>query len=377
MRPFYCFLLLLVGSPAAFATHILGGTIRATQLAGSAYMCQVTVTMYYDALATDVIRAANEVAVCFGDNTIRKINLSRSQPWAQDPKNVVVSEYTTTYAYAGPGVYTVQATLANRSGATNLTGVELPFALKTTLQLVAGRVNQTPVLSLPTTSLRLALNQRNQLNLAAIDPDGDSLSYALAYPLTSVDSETANQCNALTAIPATSYQFPNDVRQIGTYRLDAKTGLLAWDVPTEQGRYMVAITVSEWRAGLLISESRQELTLTVVYQGGTPVTPPPYEPAYVGVLTAVDDRAPDALQLTVSPNPSVGGMVQVSLQNRLGLPAVFSVLDSQGRVHQRIEKSQPLDQQHVQLDLGPQPVGIYFIRAESGGGQVTRKVVKE
>ncbi|MBO0937776.1 T9SS type A sorting domain-containing protein [Fibrella sp. HMF5335] len=107
------------------------------------------------------------------------------------------------------------------------------------------------------------------------------------------------------------------------------------------------------------------------------ITPPPYEPAYVGVLTAVDDAAPNELQLTLSPNPSVGGLVHVSLQNRLGLPAVFSVLDNQGRMHQRIEKSQLLDQQHFQLDLSSQPAGLYFIRAESGGQQITRKVVRE
>ncbi|MBO0933404.1 T9SS type A sorting domain-containing protein [Fibrella aquatilis] len=196
-------------------------------------------------------------------------------------------------------------------------------------------------------------------------------------PLTSAlpQSTTADWCTSLSAVA--TYQFPNNAKQVGTYRINAKTGLLTWDVPTELGSFSIAIVVSEWRYGQLISETHQELLLTVVDKGGTPITPPPYEPAYVGVLTATDDRAPDALQLTVSPNPSMGGVVQVSLQNRLGLPAVFSVLDNQGRVHQHIEKNQVLDQQGFQLDLSNQPAGLYFIRAESGGRQVVRKLVRE
>ena len=280
------------------------------------------------------------------------------------------------YTYAGPVTYTIQATAFNRSGATNLGTGESVFLVKTTFSAIPylGR-NSTPMLALPPSGLQLAANQRVLLNMAATDPENDSLAYVLSAPITSVDSQTANLCNA--AIPVSLYRFPNDVNYIGTYRMNAKTGLLTWDSPTEQGRYIIALTVSEWRNGVNISETKQELTLTVVDKGGTPVTPPPYEPAIAGFLTAVDDSAPDELQPTVSPNPSSSGLVQVSLQNRLGAPAIFSVLDNQGRVHQRIEKNQPLDQQHFRIDLSSHPAGLYLIRAESGGRQVMQKVVRE
>lgn len=378
MRSLYCFLLGLVCSPAAFATHILGGYIRAVPVTGQAYTYQITVTMYFDIVyGRDAASDANALNLCFGDGPVQAVNRTRQLTLPVDP-GVGVHEYVAIHTYNGPGVYQLQATMVNRSTGLRNIGVGgegTPFSTKTSLLLSSSLPNATPSLVLPSTGIQIAVNQRFAASMAATDPEGDSLSYAIAYPLTSVNTELASQCNNLVSV--TGYQFPNDVRQVGTYRINAKTGLLTWDIPTEQSRYTVDLTVFEWRNGLLLSQSQQEITLWVVDKGDTPVTPPPYEPAYVGVLTAVDDSAPDDLQLTVSPNPSSSGLVQVSLQNRLGAPAVFSVLDTQGRIHQRIDKSQPIDQQHFQLDISNQPAGLYFIRAESVGRQVTRKVVRE
>lgn len=376
MRSLYCFLLVLVCSPVVFATHFLGGHIQATPLAGQAYTYRITLNLYYNVAAgREATRDATELNLCFGDGTMQSVSRTRELPWVVDPTGVSISQYTITHTYNGPGVYTLQSTGNNRTSMRNFSGTEITFSLKTTLQVVANATNATPVLSLPNTGVQLPINQRVVLNLGAVDQDGDSLSYALAYPLTNVNSETISQCMILK--PVNTYQFPNDVRQVGTYRINAKTGLLTWDVPVEQGQYAVAIIVSEWRNGVNISDTEQELTLTVIDKGGTPVTPPLYEPAVAGFLTAIDDNAPDDLQLTVSPNPSSSGLVQVSLQNRLGAPVIFSVMDNQGRIQQRIDKSQPIDQQQFQIDLGAQPAGLYFIRAESGGRQVTRKVLRE
>ncbi len=378
MRPLLLLLLVLASSPAAFATHILGGYIRAVPVAGQAYTYQITVTMYFDIVyGRDTTSDANALNVCFGDGPAQAVDRTRQLTLPVDP-GVGIHQYITTYTYNGPGVYQLQATMVNRStGLRNIgaDGEGILFSVKTSLLLSSSLSNATPSLVLPLTGVQIAVNQRFTASMAATDPEGDSLSYAIAYPLTSANTEPASQCNNLVSV--TAYQFPNDVRQVGTYGINSRTGLLIWDIPTEQGRYTVDLTIFEWGNGLLLSQTQQELTLIVVDKGGTSVTPPPYEPTYVGLLTAVDDGAPNELQLTVSPNPSVGGMVQVSLQNRLALPAFFSVLDNQGRVYQRIEKSQPLDQQYFQIDLSSHPAGLYFIRAESGGRQVTQKVLRE
>ncbi|RYF65201.1 MAG: T9SS C-terminal target domain-containing protein, partial [Cytophagaceae bacterium] len=288
MRLFYCLLALLMGASATFANHFIGGYIRATPLSGLTY--QITATMYYN---LNEGSTANELYICFGDNGNSRLitrtavqSVSVSQGISE---GVSINEYTTVYTYAGAGVYTVQLTGVNRSVTINAGAAQLPFSLRTTLQVGSGP-NRMPVLTFPATGLNLTVNQRVSLLLAAADPDGDSLSYSLAFPLTSMDPQAASMVSCTQApIPVRPYQFPNDVRQAGTYRLNAKTGLLTWDVPVAVGLYSVAIVVSEWRSGSLLSQTQHELTLTVFDRGGTPVTPPAYEPAQLALITAVQD----------------------------------------------------------------------------------------
>lgn len=382
MRYVYCLLIMLIGSSWAFATHIIGGYIRAERINTSSVTYEITVTMYERSSAggDDGFTGSKTVALCLGDGT--SINLSRLSPvMLADSGKVVVSLYRTIYTFAGPGVYHLLATAINRTASirniSNGSTTDQPLTLRTTIQAFSAAFTKSPLLAFPTTGLQAALNQRFSMMLAATGAGGDSLSYAIAVPLTSAIplSTAPSFCNSLSAVA--TYQFPNNVKQVGTYRINAKTGLLTWDVPTEVGLYSVAVVVSEWQNRKLISETHQELTLTVVDKGGTPVTPPAYEPAYVGLLTAIDDNRAEELSLTVWPNPTVGGLVQVSLQNRLAAPAIFSLIDNQGRVHQRIDISQPLNQQQCQIDLAEKPAGLYLIRAESGGRQVTRKVLKQ
>ena len=299
MRLFHCFLLLLLNSSAALANHILGGYIQAKRVSNTSLTYEITVRMYYDPAFRDgEAPTARDITICLGDGASILLGPTRLIPWSVDPKSLSINEYTSVYTYAGPGTYTIQATTFNRSGATNLGTSESVFLVKTTFSAIPYLgTNSTHMLALPSYGIQLVANQRAVLNMAATDPENDSLAYVLSAPITSVDSQTANLCN--TAIPVSLYRFPNDVNHVGIYRLNAKTGLLTWDSPTEQGRYVIALTVSEWRNGVNISETRQELTLTVVDKGGTPVTPPPYEPAVAGFLTAVDNNAPDELKLTV------------------------------------------------------------------------------
>lgn len=213
--------------------------------------------------------------------------------------------------------------------------------------------------------------------MGATDADGDSLSYALSIPLTSPspDGATADFCTRFT--PISQYQFPNDVNQKGTYRLNPRTGLLNWDVPTEQGQYVAAVLVSEWRNGSLISQTQHDVLITVVDRGGVPVTPPAYEPAQLALITAIADEDEDGLDLFVSPNPVVSEMVQVDFRNIRAEPVTFDLLDNRGRVHKTVFAAQPVKDHRQQFDLAGKPAGLYFIRAESGGRQVVKKILKQ
>ncbi|MBO0937777.1 hypothetical protein J2I47_14555 [Fibrella sp. HMF5335] len=269
MRPLYCLLLVLLGSPAVFATHIMGGYIRATPVAGNKNTCLITVIMYYNGRSGGSAGdEASSVAICIGGGT-GMVTVNRGSITQTDDKAVTINQYTTTFTFSGPGVYTIRATAISRSDFMLNIGygaVGENFSLQTTVQI--GISNQTPTLFTPTENLLIARNQRLSLPLNASDAEGDSLTYSLALPMTSSDPNvTLNTfCTSFSAL--SNYQFPNDVLHTGIFRLNAKTGLLTWDVPGALGRYSVALVVSEWRNGQLISETLQELTLTVVDKPG-------------------------------------------------------------------------------------------------------------
>jgi hypothetical protein len=384
MRSLYCFLLLMASSLVSFATHVSGGYIRATPVAGRALTYQITVTMYYDAIAgSGAAQAATSLYVCFGDNSnAEMINRTSVRPFPAEQGRFTVNEYTTTRTYPGAGVYAIQATAINRNSNTrNIKGgasIEQAFSLNTTIWISADRQNQTPVVSLPATGLIVGLNQRAALQLGATDADGDSLTFSLAIPLTSSvsDGATAIRCASFTNDIA-GYQFPNDVSQKGTYRLNGRTGLLNWDVPTEEGQYAAAILVSEWRAGGLISQTQHEVIITVADRGGAIVTPPAYEPAQSSSLvTAIPETGASEMVLLVAPNPVTGESAQVEfLAGRSGL-TVLELIDSQGRVYETIRLNLPEGRYKHTFDLTGKPAGLYLIRVESGGRQMTRKVLK-
>lgn len=174
-----------------------------------------------------------------------------------------------------------------------------------------------------------------------------------------------------------AYQFPNDVKQTGTFRLATRTGLLTWDVPTEQGLYAVAIIVSERRNGVMISQTQQELLLTVIDRGGAPVTPPAYEPAQLALITAIPDVDIDGMLLRLSPNPATGDVVQADLLLSQSQTVTMELLDNQGRVYKTVRIDQPSEHHQQSFDLVGKPAGLYLIRAESGGKQVVRKVLRQ
>jgi hypothetical protein len=159
--------------------------------------------------------------------------------------------------------------------------------------------------------------------------------------------------------------------------LNGRTGFLTWDVPVLIGQYSVAIVVSEWRSGSLLSQTHQELTLTVVETGGTAIQPPSYEPAQLALITAIRTADLDGLSLLISPNPTTGGLIQVRLLISQAQSATMEVLDSQGRVYKTVYLDHPAKQHQYAFDLDEQPAGLYLIRAKSGGKQVVRKVLKQ
>lgn len=368
MKTFTFFFCLLWPGGQALATHLLGGYIQARPTAGSALTYEVTVFVYVNGTPTG---GDNSISICFGDGSTAIANLLDHQILSVD-RTSSVSTYRLTHTYPGPGTYAVSTTLTNRNESRNIaTNAQEPLTLSTTFTTNATTSNRTPTLSVPQMGFRVAVNQRVVFPLKATDDDGDSLVYTLATPLTAMDNR---QC---VRQRVSTYQFPNDLTRQGTFKLDGRTGDLTWDAPTQLGYFSVAVTVGEYRNGLLISQTNQEIPLLVVDRPGTPGVIPPYEPALEGgLVTALPNYRDETVTLTVFPNP-VDDRLQVVAQTSNPATAQMQLLDSNGRtVHDMVFGR--LARRHEQvISMNSLTPGLYVLRAKIGDQTLVRKVVKK
>ncbi|QDK78118.1 T9SS type A sorting domain-containing protein [Spirosoma sp. KCTC 42546] len=375
MRTFLVLSLTFLGIQLAQATHLIGGYIQAKAASGSSLTYEITVTLYsYIGPATT---EASSISVCFGDGntaTVTRASLVNVPLGSNNiSSGIGINTYRINHTYAGPGVYTLMTSLTNRTPAVNVlnsTVQQEPLALTTTFTTVSA-ANQTPSLSIPTTGLYIPINQKITLPLHAIDVDGDSLVYGLAKSQTNTMSDFCNYRQMST------YQFPNDATHQGTYKLNSRTGDLTWDAPTKLGNYTIVISISEYRNGVLLSQTAQEIMVIVADLPGTPSTIPAYEPAIEGngIITAIPNYIDSDMVLTAFPSP-VEDRLQVVIQTSNPTTATLQLLDINGRnVHEQTfnRASREHEQSINMTSLAP---GTYLVRAMVGGRSLLRKIVK-
>ena len=131
------------------------------------------------------------------------------------------------------------------------------------------------------------LNKLFYIDFSATDADGDSLSYELSPAL-----DGANQNDVKPWPPyappfdAATYNSPftfdNPVAANSPVHLDPHTGLLT-GIATQTGMYLLAVSCSEWRAGVLVNILRREMELTVA----APSAQGPYKPNAGGDLMLI------------------------------------------------------------------------------------------
>lgn len=351
------------------ATHLRGGYIRTQSTSTSVLTQQITLVLYMDEIngraAADV---STEQEICFGDGTSAIATRQARQYLAN--RTVSVSTYQVMHTYAGPGIYTLTVGIANRTGVQNIPKADqIAFALSTTFS-ITNSANQTPVFAF--SSDTLTVNQRATVNLRATDADGDSLVYGLARPL---NKAMVAPCTSVTAV--NSFQFPNDLTRQGTFKLNPATGVLTWDVPTQQGNFSVALTVSEYRRGTLISQTKEEIILMVIDRPGTPTPLPSYEPAVLGtsLVTALPEYRDEDVLLSAYPNP-VDDRLQVMIQSTRTLPATVQLLDINGRTLHELNFAKAARQHEQVISMDKLSTGTYLLRAKVGQRTLTQKVLK-
>ena len=363
----FLLLSLLLATHIIHATHLRGGYIQVRSVTGLTY--EISVYVFNDEVSGSAAAAATtSTSVCFGDGTTR--NVARLSQILSPNRTTSISTYRTTYTYAGPGTYTVTTSQGNRTGVLNIPNAG-NFLMALTTTFITGTTVQTPRLSIPETGFTAPLNQRYVLPFSSADFTGDSLSYSLAKPLISASD------NGCLGTDARGYQYPNDLTRQGTYILNNRTAILVWNAPTKEGNYSAAITVREYRDGVVISQTQFEFLITVIDTPGTPGVIPAYQPATeVGLVTAIPDYRDEAATLTTFPNP-VDDRLQVVIQSSSPAPATLRLIDMSGRTLHELTFKKASRQHEQVISMAGVSSGEYLLQAEVNGRSLVRKVVKK
>jgi gliding motility-associated-like protein len=126
--------------------------------------------------------------------------------------------------------------------------------------------NSSPVFALKDTTLVCAGNPF-VLDFSANDPDaGDSLSYSLCAAFNR--GLTENSGSTVYSSPpyaSVSYNsgYSGSTPLGDLVSINPVTGIISGYAPTDPGRYVVTVCITEWRAGKIISNHRKDFTLRI------------------------------------------------------------------------------------------------------------------
>ena len=362
-----------------FATHIKGGEISISPVAGKPLTYDFTVTIY-----SEINRATadqKDVILCFGNGESKAV--SRINGNGEDiGNNVSKNIYKITYTYSGnlPN-YTASVSIANRSSdIRNLTGggilsSTVPFYIETQFSTAVN--NTTPILKNSVGVIKAKANQKFVYNSQAIDSEGDSLSYRLIAVRGGNQDKCPSDGNIITG-----FRQPNEVNKVGTFKLDAKMGDLVWTAPTEIGTFVSAFVVEEWRKGVKISQTVRDMEIQVVDGDGTITPIPPYEPA--GTLTGnlliptvilATENTWNEKDLVVYPNPTNAKMI-AQISTNSPSKAVFQLFDITGKLIQTFSQQDSKTIHTQEFDLENLSSGTLILQVEAGNRVFTKKVVK-
>jgi gliding motility-associated-like protein len=273
---------------SSFATHIVGGELTYTHLAGNTY--SVTLTVYRDCSSAntnnqgfDDLAAVgifnsngslyNQIDLDLSSAVTSTIPVALANPCFILPPNVCIERAVYTGNFSAPptaGGYTLayQRCCANGSVA-NIsqpasTGATLtatiPGTDSTTLPNSAAVYNHLP-------SVGMCLGGAYIFDHSATDPDGDQLVYSFCNPLTG--GTTNNPAPNPPFSPpysavtwGTGFNSNNWIPSNPAFAIDSQTGLIT-GTPTQLGQYMISICVSEYRNGVLLNTTRRTFQFRV------------------------------------------------------------------------------------------------------------------
>jgi len=236
----------------AFATHLRAAEIQVERINCSQLTFQIKVIVYLDSKSSTPF-GGNEFVdgnVTFGDGTMVLIPVTVATLRPDLGPDIAIASFTTTHTYAVPGVYKINYFERDRSsGVLNMNDSE-DTAYSSSLTINTDNdagCNRYPKLTIPPID-RACSGIVFSHNAGAFDPDGDSLSYAIAIPEQNIDLDVDGYVDVDD--PRFYINF-NNGNETGTgppdFSINPVTGLITWDAPGIQGQYNIAFEIIEWR----------------------------------------------------------------------------------------------------------------------------------
>lgn len=285
---------LLSAAPAA-ATHIVGGQLRMTNLGpGRPDMYTLGLTLYFDdvngnpgALDQDAILAIYEKGTNTPMDTFQ-VFLTTQQPVAYtDPTCQINSLRTKQITYyedvtldplryqSSRGYYMVWERCCRNDDITNIihpesTGQTFYLEFPALRKNGQSFINSSPAAFEPVRD-PACVNVPFQTPFGGVDPDGDSLVYAMVMPLRG-NSDTAQAL--VRPIPPRPAPYRrvrwmpgfDSLRQIDGVQpltVDSRTGVISFTA-NQPGLYVFAVRCTEYRNGVRLGEVRREFQELVV-----------------------------------------------------------------------------------------------------------------
>ncbi|MBK8620502.1 MAG: gliding motility-associated C-terminal domain-containing protein [Saprospiraceae bacterium] len=240
--------------PSAFGTHNRAGEITFRQI--GSLTIEMTITTYTKTSSQAADRDSLEFF--WGDNTSEFIKRDNSLT-RSEANDVKINYYIARHTYPGPATYTMYFVDPNRVGTIlNINypnSIDIPFFLSTTFTLLNQQFqgpNNSVILLQPPLDIACA-GKKFIHNPNGYDPDGDSLVYELAVPLQAVN------------LPVPLYLLPDQILPGPNNKIsiNGRTGEFIWDAPVLLGEYNIAIKISEYRNGVLISSVLRDMQILV------------------------------------------------------------------------------------------------------------------
>jgi len=242
------FLLIFLFSVIAtnvFATHMRAGTITYRCLGGLSY--EFTITTYTNTLS-QADRPSYDIS-CGDGNTLTIPRISKT-PVGNPNDEISLNIYVGKYTYGGPDTYIISLEDPNRNiGILNIpNSVNIPFYIQTTLVInpFIGCNDSPEIVNPPIEDGCVGVPFLYNPN--AYSDNGDSISYQLI------------NCKGDGGLDIPGYTLP---AASNSFTLNPVTGNLIWNSPEQQGSFNVAILISEWKYGILLSSVTEDMQITI------------------------------------------------------------------------------------------------------------------